>query len=101
MSAERGEILETRMSRGQKMVEGNWKQFEFKMITPPDYPEVFDCLHKNFFNSTPLTRGLEYSKEYHDEFDKVYLECFPQNLSFHARDTTTNEVKYTFSNRKT
>jgi hypothetical protein len=99
MSSERGDILQLRLDRGRKLVEGTWKQFQFKMITPEDYPRVFECLHKNFFNSTPLTKAFEYSKAYYDEFDKVYLEVLPQNLSFCAIDTNTNEVGLNLTER--
>lgn len=76
---------------------GRWKQFEFQMITDPSqYPSVLEHLHNNFFRSTPLTQGLDYSKEYFDEFDKIYLTTLPQNLSFAAVDVETNEVSILF-----
>lgn len=72
---------------------GRWKQFEFQWIKDPSqYPAVLEHLHQNFFLSTPLTQGLEYSQEYFDEFDKIYLTTLPQNLSFAAVDVETNRV---------
>lgn len=85
-------------SSSTRPVLGQWKNFEFRMILDPSqYPEVLQHLHKNFFHSTPLTRGLECSQKYFEEFDKIYLTTLPQNLSFAAIDLDTKEVYFRYS----
>lgn len=77
----------------ESIIEANdWKQFKFRMVCPEDYPRVLEHLHANFFLSTPLKQKLEFSKDYFDEFDKIYLKVLPQGLSFYVMDKETNEV---------
>lgn len=73
-------------------VEGTWKNFQFRMAQPSDYPQILVHMRNNFYRDEPLCRHSGYEDSMADDFDVFVLGALSDNLSFIAVDATNNEV---------
>ncbi len=75
------------------MVEGEWKNFVFKVITSENKARVYEHLRNNFYDGEPICNYFGGCTELcAKEFENFYDEVIPLNLSFLAEDKETQEV---------
>jgi hypothetical protein len=75
-----------------KSVEGDWKDFTFKMITPKDYPGVLAHLWNNFYLDELCNKHMGQSEDKNNDMDDIAKLYLQQNLSFMAVHRNTNKV---------
>jgi len=77
-----------------EFVEGEWKNFVFKMATPETYPLILANLRKVFYRDEPLCKLAGYSEEFADEIDKFVLYSLNKHdgLTFYAEEKGTGKV---------
>ncbi|CAL8134424.1 unnamed protein product [Orchesella dallaii] len=84
-------------------VEGEWKNFVFRMAKPSDYPSILEHLWTNFFPDEPLGRHIGQEETMRQDFYANVSAALPENLSFIAVDKANGMiagVRITVINRK-
>jgi len=73
-----------------EFVEGDWKNFTFKMAKPEDYPGILDHLRQNFYKDEPQNKMLGQSEQKTKDMDTMAMFYLEQNLSFFVVDRDNN-----------
>lgn len=77
-------------------VEGEWKNFVFKMAQPQDTPGILDLLRKHFYpNETLCSQLCSGDKEFDEmalDFQSWVVLALADNLSFFAEHKETGKV---------
>lgn len=73
-------------------VEGEWKNFRFRMAEPAFYPCILEHLRTNVYEDEPLNRIAGNSDVKANELDNLAIQYMEENLSFFAIDTNSNKV---------
>jgi len=75
-------------------VEGDFKQFVFKMATPSDYPKILTHLRKAFYPQEPLCKLAELGEQDFDGMDKFVEEHLNlgDDLSFYVEEKASGKV---------
>lgn len=73
-------------------VEGDWKNFRFRMVEPAFYQPILEHLRTNVYEDEPLNRIAGNSDTKANELDNLALSYLEENLSFFAIDTNSNKV---------
>jgi len=76
-----------------EFIEGEWKNFVFKMAKPEDFPKVLQHMRSSFYVDEPLNKAIQYDEEDQKEMDKSILEVLDKGISFMALDKTTGDVR--------
>jgi len=75
-------------------IEGEWKNFVFKLATKEDHPKILAALRKTYYREEPTCKLFGYTEERADEIDKLvkaYLNL-NENLSFYVEDKLTGKI---------
>lgn len=75
-----------------RLIEGDWKDFRFRRITPSDYPAVFDQIAQNYVRDEAVEKLLGWSQEMADEVTRVVEHFLPDGLSFLAEHRDSGKV---------
>lgn len=75
-----------------EFVEGDWKDFTFKMIKPEHYPQVLDHLRRNFYVDEPLNKYLGQGEAKTRDMDKIGTIYMEQGISFMAIHKPTGKA---------
>ena len=73
---------------------GEWNQFEFKRITPGDYPKILEQLRKTFYRDAAIYKLSELEEPEFKDLDEFILMQLNGNddLSFYAEDKTSGKA---------
>ncbi|CAL8074511.1 unnamed protein product [Orchesella dallaii] len=74
------------------LVEGEWKNFRFRMAEPTFYPCILEHLHTCVYQDEPLNRIAGDSEVKANELDNLAIQYMEENLSFFAIETNSNKV---------
>jgi ribosomal protein S18 acetylase RimI-like enzyme len=77
-----------------EFVEGEWKNFVFKMGTPDKYPLIFEQLRSVFCRDEPLNKMAGYSEEFADDIERFARYYMDKNegLTFYVEEKDTGKV---------
>ncbi|CAG7727827.1 unnamed protein product [Allacma fusca] len=75
-----------------QLVEGDWKNFTFRMISEADIPEVCEHLRENFYPDEPVSGKIGHSDLKFDEFDMAACKQLSSNMCFAAFDKETGKI---------
>lgn len=76
-----------------ELVEGSWKNFEFKMITSENKAQIYNHLAENFYEDELICKYFGGNSDLcRKEYEEFYDSVIPLNLSFFAADKDTKEV---------
>jgi len=73
-------------------VEGEWKNFVFKMAEPIHAKIILEHMRKNFYRDEPLCKGVGYDDDMADDFDELIVQVLPDKLSFIALEKGSDKV---------
>jgi len=80
----------------EAVVEGDWKEYQFKMVTPEDIPRVLEVLRKFFYPYETLTTSLlsnpEEFEEMAKDFEPTVRAALKDNISFFVEHKESKTV---------
>jgi len=74
-------------------VEGDWKNFVFKLGTDSDGPEISQNIRDEFLRSETMNAYLGWSEDNAADHDKMVQLALSHGLSLIIRDKLTGEVR--------
>jgi len=84
-------------------VEGEWKEFEFKYVTPADHELIFEFLRKYWYPDEIMGKYAGIDEDYIQDFEGICRLAFAEDLSFIAWHKDSKEIaalRLTFTSRK-
>jgi len=73
-------------------LEGQWKNFVFRIADSDTYPVILEHLHRNVYEDELLNKLAGNSETKANELDHLAIEYMEEGLSFFAQDTVSKKV---------
>lgn len=73
-------------------IEGNWKDFRFRLIEEKDHPAIFEHIAQSFVRDEPTSKLLGWNKGFADDVCRVVEYFLKDNMSFLVEHVPTGKV---------
>ncbi|CAL8134422.1 unnamed protein product [Orchesella dallaii] len=75
-----------------EQVEGEWKNFVFRMALPSDHPAILTHIHKSYIPDEPLGKHIGREEAMSEDFNANVQAALDKNLTFMAIDKLKNKI---------
>lgn len=75
-----------------KQIEGEWKDFRFRRISPSDHDAVFEHVAQNFVRDEPTSKLLGWSQDFADDMNRVVQYFLGHGMSFLVEHKESGKV---------